>query len=228
MHVLAIHGVGEQAHDFANEARLNLKSTLAKHREALYFASAHWAPIADQLEHKFLRTVEKRGSKGNVLQKLFTGTAADAIVYLTNPRLREQLFYLLDYEMGRLRVDDATVICHSLGCLIFTDYMRERPGARIGKLVTMGCNVGWFTMGQRFRMPRNLASTPWLNVFDSADGLGFPLGGDPALAHVEDVEVRLGNFLTRWNVGATGLSHLMYWGDSRLFKKTLPRHLRGY
>lgn len=218
MHALFIHGVGEQAHDFAADAIKNLRKAVSP----LYAASVHWAPLADRHSHDFLTKVERKGSRGNLTQKLVIGTLSDALAYLNNPRLREEIHYLIDLEYSKLRVNDATIFAHSLGGLIFLDYLRSRPGAQIGKLVTFGCNVGLFHMGMKFHCPRQVSKPGgWINLWDSADCLGFPLSVSKDMAHVKDVEVSVGSWLTGW----TGLAHTAYFGDRRFWRETVPGQL---
>lgn len=218
MHALFIHGVGEQAHDFAADSIKHLRKAVSP----LYAASVHWAPLADRHEHEFMRKIERKGSKGNMLQRLTIGTLTDALAYQSNQRLREEIHYLIDLEYSKLRVNDATIFCHSLGGLIFLDYLRSRPGAQIGKLVTFGCNVGLFHMGMRFECPRQVSKPgSWLNLFDREDMLGYPLAVSRDMAHVKDVEVSVGGWLTGW----TGLSHVAYFGDRTFWRETVPSHL---
>lgn len=106
------------------------------------------------------------------------------------------------------------------------DWLRSRPTARIAGLRSMGTNVGLFTLGQDFVCPAQVSRPgSWISYFDSADVLGYPVAVRPELAHVQDVEVRVGSWLSRWNIGNTGLAHTMYWSSEKLWRQTIPAGL---
>ncbi len=218
---LFIHGVGQQESDFADDARQWLREAVAEKGHTLFTTQVHWAPLADRHQERFLAAAEKHGSKANPTQRLVVGTLADALMYTTNPKLRDQIFASLDNQMWLLG-NRGTVFAHSLGGLIVTDYLRARPEIKNVRLVTMGCNIGLFNLGRTFApVPSLEAPGAWINVFSPRDMLGFPLGIDPCLAHVRDVQVSVGGWFKGW----TGLAHIRYWTDRTLWKKTLPNLL---
>lgn len=226
-HVVFVHGVGAQAPNFADKARKRLVAAGAARCCPTYTQSAHWAPIADQMEARFLGDATRRGSSGRMLQRSTITTAADALAYLTNPLLRSDVHACLDSAVARLRAPGpVTFVAHSLGVLIVADYLRERsqtiPQAR---MISMGCNLGLFSLGQRFDTPPQLRATgSWANFFDEDDALGFPLRGvTEGLGHVVDREVSVGSWLTGW----WGASHVGYWDDAELFEKEIPAALWG-
>lgn len=222
VYALFVHGVGEQEADFAEDSRQHLRKALAERGQQLYASTVHWAPIADKLQHAFLRRVEKRGSKGNMLQKLFVGTLADALVYQSTPSLVAEIHALMDAQYVRLRGPNIHIFAHSLGGLVVTDWLRSRRLADVTKLHTFGCNIGLFNLGKAFDCPWQLQRKgKWVNYFDSADMLGFALGEAHELSHVKDVEVSVGGWFTGW----TGLAHIGYFGDRSLWRKTIPRHI---
>lgn len=213
-----IHGVGQQGDDFADDARRWLRESLEEKRHTLFSTHVHWAPLADRHQERFLAAAEAKGSKGNPTQRLVVGTLADALMYTTNPRLRDQIYLSLDNQLFLLG-GRGTIFAHSLGGLIVTDYLRTRPHVKNVRLVTMGCNIGLFNLGKKFEpVPQLEAPGSWINVFSPRDMLGFPLGIDPNLAHVRDVKVSVGGWFKGW----TGLAHVRYWSDADLWKKTLP------
>lgn len=221
LRVLFIHGVGEQTSDFAAEARQNLRVAAARRGLSLFSTQVHWAPHADRAQRAFLADVERRGSRGNITQRLVVGTLSDALMYVTNPALQKQVFQQLDEQMFLLG-GRGTIIAHSLGGLIAADYLRARPEHRNVRLVTMGCNIGLFHLGLGFQpVPVLGAPGRWLNVFSRRDMLGYPLAGGKGLEHVQDFEVSVGGWFRGW----TGLAHTQYWGDKNLFQNTLPRLL---
>jgi hypothetical protein len=219
---IMIHGVGEQDPNFADEARRELRAACVKRGISPFLISVHWAPLADRLERQFLKDIEAKGSKGSPLQKLVIGTLADALFYQSSPVLKIRIFEQLDNAAARFGGKPFTVFAHSLGGLIFTDWLRQRPNVQGVRLVTFGCNIGLFTLGSRFTAVHQLSKAgSWINYFAERDMLGYPLAVDPSLAHVEDHKVNLGGLFRGWS----GLSHLMYWGDSKLWAKTIPKRL---
>lgn len=220
LRALMIHGVGEQESDFAAEARASLRSGLRERNWRLHCTQVHWAPLADRVQQKFLKAVEKKGSRGNMSQKLAVGTLADALMYRSNPQLQEQIFWLFDQQMWMLG-SPVTIFAHSLGGLIATDYLRARPKIKNVKLVTFGCNIGLFTLGHRFDCPEQVSRPgSWTNLFYPRDILGFPVSVDPALSHVQDIEVRSPWF--RWSNIVGGLAHLDYWGHDSIWEDRIP------
>lgn len=226
-HVVCVHGVGTQGPGFAAKAQKRLVAQGVRRGHPTYVQSAHWAPVADQLELRFKTAVKRNGTSGNMTQSAVIDTAADALVYLTNPLLRSDVHARLDSAVARLRAPgQVTFVCHSLGVLVACDYLRERsqtiPQAR---MVSMGCNLGLFTLGQAFSPPPQIRGAgSWLNLYDQDDALGFPLRGVvDGLGHVVDKSVSVG----KWWWGWTGASHIGYWDDSDLFEQTIPDYMWG-
>jgi pimeloyl-ACP methyl ester carboxylesterase len=223
LRVIFIHGVGQQTQSFADDARTNLRRACIERDVAPFFLSCHWAPLADKLQSAYLAAVMSGGSEGNLSQKLVIGTLADALAYQSNEELRARIWDLLDRQAECFTGHPFTVISHSLGGLIATDWLRQRPRYQNVRLVSMACNIGLFTLGERFEPVPQLAKPGrWLNCWDKDDMLGFPLDVPPGtLPSVHDHEVRVGSLWNRWN----GLVHLGYWGDRKLFRKTIPKLL---
>lgn len=217
LHALFVHGIGEQGPDFAADSAAIFRGGLAKKGVDLYHASVHWAPLADRLESDFFLVAQARGTAGRPMQRLSTMTLADALTYQANGALRERIYGLVDYQLARLRGRHVVAFAHSLGGLIMTDYLRARPNVRNVSLVTMGCNVGLFYLGRRFLDVPQLRDNVWINAFDRHDALGFPVV-KPELDYVVNYAVNVGSWWARWN----GLAHLGYWGDKKLWKKTMP------
>lgn len=218
---LFIHGVGTQDRDWYHDARAWLRTACKERGSDLHSVACWWAPAADKAEKKFLADVKRRGSDGKPSQNLVIKTLADALYWQSSPRLRDEIFYLLDLNVARFGGQPFTVFAHSLGGLIVTDWLRERPMVTSVRLCTFGCNIGLFNLGHNFRVVPQIRE--WDNFFYAADMLGFPLGGDPHLAYVKDVEVPAG--LLGWGWFSTGLSHVRYWGDRRFWRKIVPAHV---
>jgi pimeloyl-ACP methyl ester carboxylesterase len=217
VYAVLVHGIGEQEADFADRATSWLGAALGARGRHLHYATCHWAPIADALEQAFMARVKRAGSSGRPIQRMSVGTLADALVYQSNERLREEIWALLDQCVLRVRGEPITFFGHSLGGLILTDYLRQRPLIRKAQLVTMGCNLEIFTLGEAFEpVPQLTAPGSWYSLWDEDDGIGWPLVDDN-LKHVRNVEVSVGGWL-----GWTGLAHTGYWDSKRVWTKTIP------
>jgi pimeloyl-ACP methyl ester carboxylesterase len=221
LRALFIHGVGEQENDFSDEARRRLRQACHDRGTSLYPLNVHWAPLADRPQQRFLKSVKALGSNDNMTQRLVIGTLSDALMYCTNAEFRKQIFALMDQQVWMLGGKDFTIFAHSLGGLIATDYLRARPHITGVRMVTMGCNLGLFTLGQSFKPVQALCASEWHNLYSGRDMLGFPLSVDPGLTHVQDLEVSVGGWFKGW----TGLAHIRYWDDAKLWEKTIPRLL---
>lgn len=215
LNALFIHGVGEQEKTFAKDAVGWISAGRSVKPVVCW-----WAPFADKLQHQFAADAEAEGSAMGPLQDLTVGTLSDALVYQANPAIRKLCWDLLDINVARFKGAPFTCFAHSLGCLIFTDWLRQRPAVRGVRLVSMGCNIGLFYQGREWdRVPQLDAPNAWVNVYTKRDMLGFgmrKLVGPGLLNH----RVELGGF---W--GWTGLSHMGYWGSKRLWSKALPKLL---
>lgn len=219
LNALFIHGVGEQKFSFADDARQWMKEGAAERGLKYKPVVSWWAPFADKVEQAFEADVKKRGSAMGPLQSLTSGTLTDALFYQSSPELRQTCMDLLDINVRRFEGQPFTCFAHSLGCLIFTDWLRQRPQTQPVTLVTMGCNLSLFYQGRTWApIPQLARPNSWVNVFTARDMLGFPVGG--LVPGVHDVRVRLGGLL-----GWTGFSHISYWGSRPLWKKTLPKLL---
>lgn len=217
LNALFIHGVGEQEKTFADDSVRWLRAAIKP--RGLHAVKSWWAPYADSVQRVFETDVSKRGSSMGMLQSLTTGTLSDALMYQSSPKLRQQCLTLLDFNVARFNGQPFTCFAHSLGCLLFTDWLRQRPAVQGVKLVTMGCNLGLFYQGRQWdRVPQLEVPNSWVNVFTGRDMLGFPIGG--LVPGVHDIKVKLGGFL-----GWTGFSHISYWSDKKLWTKTLPKLL---
>lgn len=223
---LFIHGIGEQEPSFAHEARGRLREALRPKGFDLWPRSVHWAPLADAPQRRYLDAVQRAGAAGTPSQKLSIGTLSDAMMYITQPELRQQIFHQLDlhswmpgYDASKAHRQPTYIFAHSLGGLIAADWLRARKEVTNVKLITFGCNIGLFSMGASFEPPFQVSKPgTWINLFHPRDMLGMPLRVDKALAHVQDVKVSFG-----WWKGWTGLAHLRYWNDRKLWSQTIPR-----
>lgn len=222
LRAIFIHGVGQQDAYFAHAARERLRDACEARGVAPFFLSCHWAPFADAAQNLYLEQVRAHGSAGNLTQRLSIGTLSDALMYQANPVFRARIFDLLDRQVETFTGHPFTIFAHSLGGLIATDWLRARSKIKNVTLVTMGCNIGVFRMGQNFEtVPQLLYPNAWLNLFYRKDMLGWAVNVNPAqpIPYVTDFEIRP----PWWRF--TGAVHTYYWEDSALWSKTIPKLL---
>jgi len=224
VYALWLHGIGSQDSKYADYAQKHLSSALSERGHVLYGRAVHYAPLFQGAADKFLRDAQKAGSSGNMTQKLSVNVLSDALQFQANQKLREQICNVIDYEYLQLRCpDEVVVFAHSLGCMAFVEWLRTRKAVKKVKFVTMGCNIGLFTLGMPFDCPDQIKRPgTWLNLFDPSDFLGFAMGVRVETAHVKDIEVQVGGFL-----GMTGLAHICYLEDNNLWTNTIPKLLVG-
>lgn len=216
--VLFIHGIGTQKKDFADKAKQRLATELYKFGHRFAAETVHWAPLFDGHQARFMQKIVRAGAAMGPLRRLTVETLADALAYATQPSLVRAVHNEVTQALTRLYPagpsDVPLIVCaHSLGGLVFADYLRlYRAEPRLSSLaafVTFGCNIPLFSLVEPFNVP-TLGRAKWLNYWDPDDCLGFPLKVLPNLApHVEDVRVNVGGPMTWWN----GLAHLGYWND---------------
>lgn len=221
LNCIFVHGVGKQKSDFAHDARRYLRSALKSRGIEMYARSVHWAPILDDGEKKMLESVGKLGSSNRMSQRLVVETLADALCY---QHKQETIQYLVDYELSQFnnQADEVVVFAHSLGVLLMSDYLRNRPKVKIQKFVSFGTNLQLFNIGREsaFVCPEQLKGVGrWTNYWDEDDMLGWPVSG--WLPHVKDTEVSVGPWWSGW----TGLSHIGYFEDKDLWSKKIPNDL---
>lgn len=221
VYALFIHGIGSQDQRYADYARKKLRAALADRGMKFYARSVHWSPILDVHEKQLLENVKKHGSDARLLQRQSVMTLADALSYKYS---QEQINNLIWYELNELGpTKPVYIFCHSLGVVLATDYLRAYPQQRVAKFVSMGTNLALFFGGDpsRFACPVQLkGANKWLNLFSPSDAIGFPLRGFQP--QVQDVEVNVGPWYAKIIPGAT---HVGYLENSRLWGKTIPRHL---
>lgn len=215
MHALFAHGIGEQKSGFSAYAQKRLASGLASKGRVLYGAEALWAPVLDDDEAVMLSAARKRGSSTRMLPRLVVGTLGDALAF---PNRLEEIFDVFDLAYCRLRAPGpVTLFAHSLGVKLVLAWLEARPTVQVERLVSFGNNIELWWMGRQreFRAPAQLHRGNWLNMWDEDDMLGWSIGH---FAPAVDREVSVGSIFT----GSWGLAHNAYWGDRKLWRRTLP------
>ena len=223
LYALCVHGIGQDTPaNFADQAMKQLAAGLQPLGVTLYAKSVHWSPLVDGPQKALKRTLKRMGSSGRVAQSLAVRTLSDALSY---PQYQEQINYLIDYEVSRLRAPSETLIfAHSLGVVLATDYLKSRTGVK-ARMVSFGTNLNLFHVGDmaNWQCPAQLQGRDsWLNMYSKYDALGYPLRG--WLPHVRDAEVTVGGVFTWWN----GASHMAFWDDKYLWRETVPTLLDNY
>lgn len=212
---MMIHGVGQQKPGYSAAARSRMGAALALRGITMHAQEVVWAPAMDALEAQMMADVGKLGSRNNMIQRFDIGSAADALSY---PNCREQILNMLDSAFVRLRTDRVHIFAHSLGVMVACDWLRSRQRVR-ATLTSFGANIQAFYLGVDFDCPVQLRGPHrWRNVFYASDGFGWPIG--KWQPQVDDVEIRKPLF--RLSTLVPALSHVDYWGDSRLWGSTIP------
>jgi pimeloyl-ACP methyl ester carboxylesterase len=214
VHAIFIHGVGTQKAGYSDFAQKQLSAGLPR-GTFLNAQEVLWAPVLDKLETTMLKSVKKNGSRNKLLQRVVVETLADALCYSNSSG---PIFDLIDAAYARTRADTVHIFGHSLGALLAVEWLRTRERTDPRKLVTFGCNLQLFHLGDdAWRAPPQVSvPNKWVNCFDDADMLGWPLRG--WLPHVKDVEVNVGSWWQRWN----GLAHTGYFTDKTFWRSTIP------
>jgi pimeloyl-ACP methyl ester carboxylesterase len=225
VYAIFIHGVGEQNSHFADYAQRKLSAGLSKRGYTLYARSVHWAPLMDLNSTRFLKAARAKGSVVNPAQKLVANTLSDALAYHADRPVAQQIYGVYDYEVLALRGEPVYIFAHSLGGLITCDYLRTRTKLKVARFVTFGCNIPLFYLGATFTPPAQVASPgTWNNLFYDSDMLGYPVSEEENLSHVVDQKIEPAPGL-RFSDIIPGLTHVDYFGDSRLWGETIPNVL---
>lgn len=225
IYAIFIHGVGEQDSHYSDHAQRTLAAGLSQRGYTLYARAVHWAPLMDLNSTAFLAAVRAKGTAGNSAQRLVANTLSDALAYRDDRPVARQIYGVYDYEVLALRGEPVYIFAHSLGGLITCDYLRTRTKLKVARFVTFGCNIPLFFLGTTFKPPAQVASPgTWTNLYYDSDMLGFPLSTEKNLSHVVDVRIAQASGITLSDI-VPGLSHLDYFGDSRMWGETVPNVL---
>lgn len=210
-HVLFLHGIGEQTEHFADYARAKLGGYMRDRGLTLHSLPVCYSALLEPASKAFQAASKAHGSDGNMSQRMSINVLSDALAYRADTSVGEAIFSLIDQRVADLRDGPISFVTHSLGGLVALDYMAARPALRVDRLVTMGCNVGLFTLGRRAVVPHQVAASGrFFNLFYEADALGWPLAGvTPGMESV--VDVKLPRKIASWSLLVPGASHCDYW-----------------
>lgn len=238
--VLVVHGIGDQAADFADGFIARLRDACREHGgdgDALVARPCWWAPVLQAREEELARRLGGERLGWSRLRRFMTGFAADALAYQPVPGERgvyDDIHAVVQADLAHLA--DAAgpdaplyVIAHSLGTVIVSNHLWDlqrgrgpdgdtRPlvhGRTLSGLVTMGSPIAlWSLRWQGFGTPVTVPAPGrrgrWINLYDADDVIGYPL--KPLnTAYAEAVAADIPVRCTPPWRGCTPLSHLDYW-----------------
>lgn len=222
----------------------------ARSSQALRFATVCWDPVTQTPQDALLLVLFgrlrllQRFSVTRRLRRQIVGLIGDVIAYEAEPE--NPVYRAIHAEVARgldaLGAADAdkragssaplTIIGHSLGSVIASDYVWDQTRGQTHRLETHGLAlVNMVLLGSPmalYALRRNAGGGPqsireslsspvliapdggwWLNLYDQQDALACPLEPIDAYrdAGVIDCPVRAGSWLTGWNLS----SHTGYW-----------------
>lgn len=226
----------------------------ARPDRALRFAAACWSPVTQTPEDALLDLLDLEPKPGEFFARLtylarrqMVGLLGDVIAYEAShdDTVYREIHACLDACLSDLaqgsaagRLPDGyaplTVIGHSLGSVIASDYLWDHTRARgslhqleehrmvIKNIVLLGSPMALYALrnnphADKATLASSLTSPVcvepgtglWLNLFDAQDLVALPLKPIKAYAEagVIDRPVNVGNLLTSWNPA----SHIGYW-----------------
>ena len=235
--------------------RLKLRDvdgSAARSKNALRFETVCWDPVTQEPQDAMLSVLfgrpwlRKRLSLTYQFRRNMVGMLGDVTAYERNPNNAVYRAIHEEVDKGVAKLSQAsraqadvdyaplTIIGHSLGSVIVSDYVWDHTGSTghshllqghdlaLVNMILMGSPMALYSLrnnayGGRDSIRDSLGSPVrvdpdygmWLNLFDEQDPIGFPL--EPVdsyrAAGVIDSTVNAGNWLTGWNL----LSHVGYW-----------------
>ena len=242
---LAIHGIGDETANMADDLKAGLKTELQKRgmrRFGFHFASYHDL-LPDQPETVWEQTAGSeigiKGSRALALRQL-----GHAVPYQYRSEGRGSLYRQI-HDRIRLAIAEANedlneggslvILAQSFGCQLLSNYIwdlqkgiglwergRPRPQDRLGSLkllMTTGCSIPLFVAGldkiEAFEKPNEEFN--WLNFYDRRDPFGWPL--KPLSSDFENSFDNLvtGDVAVRTGAGVQG--HINYWKKRHMLWK---------
>ncbi|MFP4483833.1 MAG: hypothetical protein ACLFO1_03165 [Spirochaetaceae bacterium] len=240
--ILAIHGIGDQTADYADDLKQKLKMELRRRGVRRY--GFHFAYYQDLFQEQ-QDALWERVSAADMGLKRTRGFAlkyfGDALSYQYRSEGRNSLYRQV-HDRLRVAIAEANedlneggslvILAQSFGAHVLSNYIwdlqrgtgiwergRPRPQDRLGSLkllITTGCNIPLFASGvekiEAFDKPND--DFTWINFYDRRDPLGWPL---KPLSR--DFENSYDNVVTADVPVGAGLpvrSHLNYWRKGRM------------
>lgn len=230
----------------------------AQYKNALHFKAAYWSPITQVPENELIKLLKLDGwwltrafSLGVWMRRQMVSLLGDVIAYEGQGHdiydkihdcikgCVDELCADCDQEDGAAGPGSLTVIGHSLGSVIASDYLYDhmqgaaQPHHMVGvnlalkNMILLGSPMALYALrdnpfAKRDQLANSLTSPVqvdpegglWLNFYDPNDPISFPLKPihSYAEAGVIDYRVRAGNWLTAWNPAC----HLGYFRSSEI------------
>ncbi len=261
--VFIVHGIGDQKKGFSRDMKDNLKSNFKKalqhmgqgdlegQDDALIFREGLWADITQKGEDTLKNRIFN-DPDSNVdwikARKFFMDYLGDAISYFKGKvtdiysqynAIQSRIDCQVQNLSNETNPDQSTlltVVSHSLGTVVLSDYLYDKRESLETKHKLIFSN--FFTLGSPIAMYANRfynhnspdnpfsnfkpqkvkdANGIWVNLFDEDDIVGYPIRPVNAYcksAVAADLNVSVGSILTGWNPA----SHTGYWKDEEVGK----------
>ncbi|WP_119068334.1 hypothetical protein [Aggregatilinea lenta] len=224
----------------------------ARSKNALRFETVCWDPVTQQPQDAMISVLfgrpwlSRRLSMTYQFRRNMVGMLGDVTAYERDPNNKVYRAIHEEVDKGVAKLGEAarvqaetayaplTIIGHSLGSVIVSDYVWDHTGSAgqshllrghdlsLVNMILMGSPMALYSLrnnayGGRDSIRDSLGSPVavdpdygmWLNLYDRQDPIGFPL--EPVESYrdagVIDSAVNAGNWLTGWNL----LSHVGYW-----------------
>jgi len=208
--IIITHGLGRKKPDFHKKLERRLKKRLDCNVIPFFYSD-----ILQVNQNKNYEPYEKLGNQ--LIRKFMFHNFSDAVTYY-QPEVYEKVHRRLARVLARAVLEDGPVvlIAPSLGGQVVMDHIWDTQKrldidhSLIDLLITNGCNIPLFVSGLD-RIAHIKQDLYWINFYDKADVLGYPLA--PLGYQAQDIRVRTHAWL---------FSHLRYWSNKR-FLSTVVR-----
>jgi hypothetical protein len=239
---IAIHGIGDQTADFADDLKGKLKVEMKRRGMRRFgFHFAYYQDLIQQQQDELwereaatdigLKRTRQFGLKyfGDALSYQYRSEGRDSLYRKVHERLRQTI---ADANEDLNEGGAIVILAQSFGCHVLSNYIwdmqhgvgiwergKPRPVDRLGNvklLITTGCNIPLFVSGldkiEAFEKPNSEFS--WLNFYDRRDPLGWPL--KPLSSDFENAYDNVVTADVPVGVGLPVKSHMNYWRKRRM------------
>ncbi len=199
--IIITHGLG----DHPTYWYKNLEKQILKRINANIIPFYYHDLIQPNQEEKFKHY---KHLKNRAIRKFIFQNVADGVTY-NQPEIYAQVHEKLRFIMDSLNDEPTVIIAPSLGGQVILDHIWDGQRGLEGQkplldlFITNGCNIPLFSSGLKEIAHIN-QNFRWLNYYDPADVLGYPLS--PLGYEAEDIEIN-----THFGL----LSHLRYWHNKK-------------
>jgi hypothetical protein len=273
--VAVVHGVGSQKADFAKRLAEDIKHRFAHEvggdvqspEDELQIRGVYWAEVLAEKEQTLEdRTLPVGKLRWDELRNIFIDLGGDAIAYQPDEAGRKDIYIEIHKTFaGTLKHlaaeagPDAplTVISHSLGTVIASNYIYDlqaaqtpkevtdagtgtplEQGQTLSQLYTMGSPIAvWSLRFADFGTPITfpppglagpaLAHAEWVNIFDRDDIIAYPLRGLNA-DYAGAVTEDLQINVGNLAMSWTPLVHTRYWTDREVVQRVTDGLVRTW